>query len=75
MAKKSFKGRCRVPASWRLLYQDGEAWKPVSTHDAFGTTRDRLNRVEFDSVNATGLRIEMELQPSLSAGVLEWIVK
>src|SRR6266511_2550702 len=25
------RGGVRVPASWRLLYKDGESWKPVDT--------------------------------------------
>ena len=30
------KGGCRVPASWRLLYKDGDAWKPVEGASAYG---------------------------------------
>ena len=34
------RGECRIPASWRLLYRDGESWKPVGNPGAFGTAID-----------------------------------
>jgi hypothetical protein len=68
-------GQCRVPVSWRLLYQDGEAWKPVMASDGFGTKRDDWNRVLITPVNTTALRLEVQLQPSFSGGILEWRVK
>jgi hypothetical protein len=69
------RGRCRVPKSWRLLHHDGDDWKPVATDDAFGTAKDRPNRVEIAPVNTDSLRIEVELLPMLSSGVLEWSVE
>ena len=74
---------CRVPASWRLLYQEAETWKPVAADaiwkpvpgaDAFGTEMDRFNRTEFSPVRAKALRIEVRLQPEWSGGILEWRV-
>lgn len=67
-------GGCRVPALWKVLYQDGDAWKPVETHDALGTARDKWNSVEFTRVHTAALRIEAHLQPDFSAGILEWRV-
>jgi hypothetical protein len=67
-------GSCRVPKSWQLLYRDGEAWKPVKAKGEFGVKRDTYNRVDFEPVSATGLRIEVELQPEVSGGILEWKV-
>ncbi len=67
-------GGCRIPASWRLLYRDGEEWKPVSSASGYGVEADRYNRVTFDPVETTGLRIEVQLQPGYSAGILEWKV-
>jgi hypothetical protein len=67
-------GGCRVPASWKVLYEDGGAWKPVETHEALGTARDKWNRVEFARVHTAALRIEAQLQPNFSAGILEWRV-
>ena len=37
-------GGCRVPASWRLLYQnDAGEWKPVQTKGAFGIAKYQYN--------------------------------
>ncbi|HVP12322.1 MAG TPA: glycoside hydrolase family 127 protein [Phycisphaerae bacterium] len=68
-------GKCRVPASWRLLYKAGDDWRPVQTKDAFGAQKDRFNEVTFESVEATGLRIEVKLQDGFSGGVLEWRIE
>ena len=66
---------CRVPQSWRLLYQDGGAWKPVAGAGACGTAMDAFNRVAFDPVETTALRAEVQLQPGWSGGILEWRVE
>lgn len=68
-------GHCRVPAAWRLLYFDENgAWQPVPAPSDYGVAPDTFNRVTFSPVMATGLRIEAELQPDFSAGILEWRV-
>lgn len=69
------RGSCRVPASWRLLYRDGEAWKPVAAEGTYGVAKDRGNRVGFRAVETDGLRLEVELQKGFSGGVLEWKVQ
>jgi len=68
-------GSVRVPASWRLLYQDGAGWKPVETVEGYGVDRDRFNRVSFKPVTTGALRIEVTMQPTFSAGLQEWTVK
>jgi DUF1680 family protein len=69
------RGGVRVPASWKLLYKDGDQWKPVETSDPLGTTRNAWNTVTFKPVQTTALRIELVMQPTFSAGVQEWKVK
>jgi hypothetical protein len=69
------KGQCRVPQSWRLLYQDGERWFPVADASAYTTATDRYNKVTFKFVQTTGLRIDSHLQPTFSGGILEWKVQ
>ncbi len=69
------RGGCRVPESWRLLYRDGDEWKPVAAQDSFGVEKDRYNVVRFTPVTTAGLRIELQLQPKFSGGVLEWKVR
>jgi hypothetical protein len=65
-------GGCRVPKSWRLLYKDNDQWKEVSNPTEYGTARDKFNKVGFEPVQTAGLRIEVQLQPGLSSGILEW---
>jgi DUF1680 family protein len=68
------KGQCRAPASWKLLYRDGDTWREVPDASSFGVELDRLNRVRFAPVTTDGLRIEVQLQDKLCAGILEWRV-
>jgi hypothetical protein len=67
-------GGCRVPKSWKLLYRDGNAWKPVTAAGEFGTKPDAWNRVTFPTVQTAALRLEVQLQPDFSGGILEWRV-
>ncbi|MBI4607338.1 MAG: glycoside hydrolase family 127 protein [Planctomycetes bacterium] len=67
-------GQCRVPASWRVLSRKGDAWEPVEGASAFGVAKDAFNRVTFRPVRADGLRIEAQLAPDASGGILEWRV-
>ena len=69
------RGGVRVPASWQLMYKDGETWKPVEGATAFGVAKDAWNTVTFTPVRTTALRIELKMQPGASAGVQEWKVK
>jgi len=68
-------GESRVPASWRLLYEDGEAWKPVEAAGPYGVEKDRFNRVAFKPVTTSALRLEVSQQPQWSAGIQEWKLK
>ncbi len=68
------RGRCRIPQAWKLLYRDGDAWKPVPVEGDLPVAKDRYNRVEFSPLVTDGLRIEARLQPEFSAGILEWRV-
>lgn len=67
-------GGCRVPQSWRLLYRDGDDWKPVDGASGFGVEANRLNKTTFHGVKTSALRIELQLQPNYSGGVLQWKV-
>jgi hypothetical protein len=67
-------GQCRVPAEWRLLYKDGDDWKPVKLAEksSYGTALDQFNKVIFDPVTTTELRLEIKLKKDFSGGVLKW---
>jgi hypothetical protein len=64
-----------VPQSWRILYWDGKEWKPVYTEDEYAVKKDEYNKVTFETVRTTGLRLEIQSQPSFSGGIHEWRVK
>jgi len=69
------RGEVRVPQSWRVMYREGDAWKPVENAGPYGVERDRYNRVAFRPVTTTGLRLELTAQPNWSVGIQEWRVK
>ena len=63
---------CYAPASWKLMYQDGDTWKPVETTDDYATKIDGFNTVNFKPVVTTALRVDVQMQPDKSSGILEW---
>ena len=67
-------GEVRVPKSWRILYRDGDAWKPVEGA-SYSLDKDKYNRAAFNAVTTSGLRLEVTMQPGWSAGVEEWRLK
>ena len=67
-------GGCRVPASWRLLARSGDSWVPVEGASGYPTATDAWNRVTFDPVRTTGIRLEVTLRSGFSGGILEWRV-
>jgi uncharacterized protein len=65
-------GGCRLPQSWRILYRDGDNWRPVEASSEYPIQRDGFNRVTFKSITASALRLEIQLRPGFSGGILEW---
>ena len=52
-------GGCRVPKSWRILYQqNGGEWQPVEATDEYATEKGSKNTVHFKPVEADALRLE-----------------
>jgi len=68
-------GECRVPQSWKILYRLGGEWKPVYTEDLYGVDRDKYNKVLFETVKTTALRLEIQSQPDFAGGIHELVVK
>jgi len=68
------RGGCRIPKAWRLLYKDGKQWKEISNAGSYDLEKDKFNNVRFDPVQTTSLRLEVQLQPGFSGGILEWRV-
>lgn len=71
------RGACRIPLAWRLVWRDGDQWRPVQLKPGtrYGTAIDQFNTVEFEPVTTRELRLEVDLQPQFSGGILEWQVE
>jgi len=80
----------KLPASWKILYRDGENWKPVENKGPYAVKADCFNRVTFKPVKTGALRLEATLQDKyvetflavkdekpkkMSGGILEWRVE
>ena len=68
-------GGCAVPASWRVLYKDGEVWKPVENLAPYGVEKGAYNQVAFKPVTTSGMRLELTIQGTHSAGIHKWHVE
>ena len=51
---------CRLPTSWRILYKEGETWKPVANIESYAVGKDKFNSVSFAPVTTTAVRLEVE---------------
>ncbi len=69
------RGSVRPPQSWRVLYRVGERWTPVEPTSSYTTELNKYNRVSFTPAECNGVRIEAQLQPNFSAGILEWKIE
>ncbi len=65
----------KLPRSWRLLYKQGDEWKPVAVDVAYDVEPDRYNKVAFAPVKTEAMRLEVELEPGANSGVEEWQVQ
>lgn len=68
-------GHCRVPRSWRLLAKQGDVWRPVEGLSELAVKKDCYNRVSVPPIATSALRLEVQLQPGFSGGILEWRVE
>lgn len=68
-------GGVKVPARWRLLYKNGDAWVPVNAASPFGVEKDRWNVLSFAPVTTTAVRLEITAQAGVSSGVIEWKIR
>ena len=71
----SGQGQCRLPASWRLLYRDAGQWREVPAPVIEPVSRDKWNTISFPPVKTAALRLDVQLQPGYSGGILGWRVK
>ncbi|MBO9682534.1 MAG: glycoside hydrolase family 127 protein [Flavisolibacter sp.] len=68
-------GGCRIPASWKVLYKDGDKWVPVKNLTPYEISKDKYNGIRFEPVKTKALRMEVQLPEDFATGVHEWNVK
>jgi hypothetical protein len=59
---KDDKQFCVPPQSWRVLYRDGQEWKPVNTISAGPVEKDKFNKTTFEPVTTSALRLDITLR-------------
>ncbi len=59
---------CRLPASWRILIKDGNAWRPVETDGGTAVKKDAWSEATFKPVRTTAVRLEIEPRTVLYKG-------
>jgi uncharacterized protein len=69
-------GGCDFPQAFQHEYWDGSAWRPlVLAHDYGGNdlySGGHFTIVRFQPVTTTRVRLNVQLKPGKSGGVLEW---
>jgi DUF1680 family protein len=71
-----YDGDFRPPESWSLLVRDSsKRWMPVRTSDGFGVAPNTYNRVAFEPVRTSAIRMKVKLRKGDLAGILSWKVR
>lgn len=52
----------KAPESWKLLYKTGNTWKDVKNTSPYGTELDKYNKVSFEPITTTELKMVVQLQ-------------
>ena len=63
---------CQLPESCNILYRSGDTCKEAPGTTLMKAEADKYNRATFEPVETTALRIEVQMKPNLSSGILEW---
>lgn len=67
-------GGCDLPENWKLYYKSGKKWVEVNAETPYPIIEDRLNKLVFEPVTTSALKLEVQLSKEYSAGIHEWIV-
>jgi len=72
----SGRGACRVPKSWRVVYKDSDGkFKPVKNSSPYLVKKDSFNKVTFDPIKTSSLKVEIVLQEKWASGVQEVVIE
>lgn len=67
-------GGCRIPEQWQVEYLNGDDWKPVVVQGEYPIIKDALNRIEFESVSASAVRVVITLPKEYASGIYEIVL-
>ncbi|MFT4549268.1 MAG: hypothetical protein ACI8XO_004199 [Verrucomicrobiales bacterium] len=66
-------GSITPPKEWRIRWRDAAGkFHPVNARDDYRVAPDRFNRVEFDPVETTAIRLELDTLESSTNGIHEF---
>ncbi|MDR2921220.1 MAG: glycoside hydrolase family 127 protein [Tannerella sp.] len=69
-------GGCRLPQSWKIYYKDTSgSWQPVKNTTDYKILKGVNNKVRFEPVKTTAVKIEVVLPEKNAAGLSEWSVE
>ncbi len=68
------RNRIKLPKGCTVKYLKGEDYFPVVNQEGPVIKEREFNRITFDEVKTTGLRLEIETDSASAAGILEWVV-
>jgi DUF1680 family protein len=70
------RGECHLPKSWRVFFKNNnDDFEPVKNTTAYKIKKDTFNKVDFDPINTSAIKIEIVLQKDWSAGIQEVIIE
>lgn len=69
-----YDGSYKAPEKWEVEYFINGEWKPVKNNSEYKTELDKYNKVNFEKVKTTKLRLKAKLQKGYSGGIHEWRV-
>ncbi len=68
-------GGCRIPASWKLFYKEGDQWVPVKEKESYAISKNEYNTIHFEPVSTKALKLVIQQPVDHSTGLHEWNVK
>lgn len=62
----------KLPVAWKVLYKAGDEWKDVQQENWSPIAANTFNQTTFQPVTTIGIRLQVQLAPDATAGLLQW---
>jgi len=66
------RGGSVVPQTWQVQWWNGDKWLPVKNTSEYPTERNTYNKVTFEPVFTSAIRLDIQLQQGRTGGILDW---